>query len=75
MKLRTQLHCNPQNFIITMVMVLMMSCKEKEPYAVPTIVTLNVKDISITTATCGGYITDNGGGDVITSGLIWSTNS
>jgi uncharacterized protein (TIGR02145 family) len=57
-----------------MAMVLLMSCKEKEPYAVPTIYTLDVKDITTNSAKCGVYITDNGGGDVITSGLIWSTN-
>lgn len=38
---------------------------------VPTVITENITNITITTATGGGNVTDNGAGTVITRGICW----
>lgn len=42
---------------------------------VPQLTTHLVEGIGTTEATCGGTITDNGGSEVITKGLCWSTHA
>ena len=39
----------------------------------PTIITNSVADITSTSATCGGNVTDDGGGTVYARGICWST--
>ncbi len=51
--------------------LLMHSCLKKE---VPTLETSTIKNITGTTATSGGSITDEGSGTVIAKGLCWSTD-
>lgn len=41
----------------------------------PTVSTANVTNITQTTATCGGNVTNNGGGTVTARGVCWSTSS
>lgn len=41
--------------------------------ALPTVITSDVSDITFTTATCGGEITDDGGEEIETRGICWST--
>ena len=41
---------------------------------IPTLTTAEVTNITGATATCGGNITDNGGLNVITRGVCWSTS-
>lgn len=48
-----------------------ISCKKQE---VPIVVTSAVTNINITTAKCGGTITDEGSGTVTERGVCWSTN-
>ena len=40
----------------------------------PTLTTLSVSSISLTTANCGGNITNSGGGIVTSRGIVWSKN-
>lgn len=49
---------------------LFTNCKKKE---VPVLTTTQVSNISGTTASCGGEITDEGSGSIISKGLCWST--
>ena len=44
------------------------SCEKKE---VPTVATYEVTTITATTATCGGTITDEGSGTIISRGVCW----
>jgi len=44
-------------------------CKKKE---VPSLITSEIKNITGTSATCGGDITDEGSGTVIERGICWS---
>ena len=40
----------------------------------PTVITNAVSSITSTSATCGGNVTDDGGGDVTARGVCWSTS-
>ena len=42
-------------------------------YGVPTVSTSNVTDISYTTATCGGNVTDDGGKNITERGICYTT--
>ena len=42
------------------------------PATVPSIGTRSIKDITITSATCGGIITNNCGSNIIARGIVWS---
>lgn len=42
---------------------------------VPTVTTNNMSNITQTTATCGGNVTNDGGNPVTARGVCWSTNS
>lgn len=50
---------------------LFTGCKSGNP---PTVVTSPVTDITLTTASSGGNITDDGGSAVISRGICWSTD-
>jgi hypothetical protein len=53
---------------------LIYSCKKDAPTK-PTISTTTVSDISYTTATSGGSISDNGGTPLISQGVCWNTSA
>jgi uncharacterized protein (TIGR02145 family) len=51
------------------------SCKDDEPVPTKPVLTTNeVTDITRHTATCGGYITSDGGALITARGICWSTN-
>ncbi len=50
-------------------LIILTSCKKD---TVPTVNTLQVTDITNTTASCGGDILDDGGDEIIESGICWS---
>jgi len=47
------------------------SCKKEA--TLPIVTTTDVSDITQTTASAGGTVTDDGGGAVINRGVTWST--
>ena len=58
-------------------MLIMNSCKEKADLTVPTaplLTTTYVSRITQTTALSGGYISDDGGGEITDRGICWSTD-
>ena len=46
-----------------------------ESVALPTVTTNNVTNITQTTATCGGNVTNDGGGTITRRGIVWSTHT
>ena len=54
------------------ILSLLYACEKKE---IPTILTDEIDDITATTATCGGIITDEGSSAVIARGVCWSTEA
>ncbi len=60
-----------------LIVLLIAGCsKEKEvPVEISTISTLSVTEITTTRATSGGNITNDGGGNIISRGLVWSTSA
>ncbi len=45
-----------------------------DDYSMPTVTTNDVTNITATSATCGGNVTDDGGLDVTARGVCWSTS-
>lgn len=60
-------------FILVSVFIV-YSCKKDDDKSVPVITTTEVIEITQTTATSGGTITDDGGALVAVRGVCWSTN-
>lgn len=56
-------------------LILTMSCEKEDPVELPTLSTLSVSEITGTTAKSGGNITDDGGGEINSRGLVWGTSS
>lgn len=50
------------------------SCKKEVDSTLPTITTTALSEITDTSATTGGSITNNGGSDITSSGVCWSTS-
>ena len=59
-------------FFIALVCTLLIGCKP-DP-VLPTVETTAVTEVTQTSATTGGVITNNGGADVTSRGVCWSTN-
>ena len=59
---------------ITLILLagLLISCKK---HVVPSVTTSEIKDISGTSALCGGTLTDEGSHTVTALGVCWSTNN
>jgi uncharacterized protein (TIGR02145 family) len=51
----------------------LISCKKETPKTVPTITAKAVSDITANSATAGGEVTDDGGADVVSRGVCWSS--
>lgn len=68
--------CTVIAFIVTFLFILLMfnSCIQEETYSKATIETSQVTLLTEATATCGGIITANGGSDITTCGVCWSTS-
>ena len=64
----------------TFIIILLSTCCKKEepnpePATIPSISTTNVSAIKITSATCGGNVSNDGGTPIIVRGVCWSTQS
>ena len=58
-------------FILSLVAALLLSCgKDAEK---PTVKTLDVAEVTDTTAVCAGEIISNGGAEITSKGVCWST--
>lgn len=58
-------------FILSLVVALLLSCgKDAEK---PTVKTLDVAEVTDTTAVCAGEIISNGGAEITSKGVCWST--
>lgn len=53
-------------------MVISQYCREEN--SIPVVITLNVSEITHSSAMSGGDVKDNGGSDVIARGVCWDTN-
>jgi hypothetical protein len=65
------------HLVISILIVLffsLSSCKKEKPVA-PVLTTAIITEISYTTATSGGEVTNNGGAMIVTRGICWSTSS
>ena len=65
---------------IMLALVLLCSCSDDSTTGpseskAPTVTTLNVSAVTMTTAECGGNITSDGGANVTARGVCWSTNT
>ncbi len=61
--------------VVLMSMVVIVGCSddETEPVRPPTLTTLSVSDITENSAKSGGHISDDGGGEILLRGVVWST--
>jgi len=59
-------------FVLILYILLINSCGEE---VAPTVITSEVTNITGTSATCGGTITDEGSGEILLRGVCWSTIS
>lgn len=50
-------------------------CKKEDPAQLPIVSTTPATNITVSTATSGGTITDDGGATVTANGVCWSTNT
>lgn len=57
--------------LMMLISTLFMSCKKD--LEKPTVGTLDVTDVTATTAMCGGSITSNGGAEITAKGVCWAT--
>jgi len=57
--------------VLLITLIVTHSCK-KEKGEIPTLTTLDVTNITGTSATCGGTITDEGSGTIVERGVCWS---
>lgn len=55
-------------------LTLTFSCKKEAPKVIPTLITATISNITSTTATGGGSITNDGGAAVTVRGVCWSLN-
>jgi hypothetical protein len=61
--------------IITVLLISSYSCKKDDtPKAIPTVTTMGIINQSLTSIKSGGIVTDNGGSDITSCGLCWSSN-
>jgi uncharacterized protein (TIGR02145 family) len=59
--------------VMLLFMLGLASCKKEEPVNQATISTLSVTNITTNTAQSGGNITSDGGGEITSRGMVWST--
>ena len=59
------------------IILMLTMCKKKEEITtqdLPVVTTQEVTEIGISSAICGGEVTDDGGVAVMARGVCWSTN-
>lgn len=54
--------------------LILFSCKKDETNTIPTVTTSEITNLSDTSVTCGGEITNDGGAEITAKGICWSTN-
>jgi uncharacterized protein (TIGR02145 family) len=59
--------------VMGFVLIHINSCKKEENKQIPTIVTASITNITDTSATCGGNVTNDGGATVTVKGVCWGT--
>jgi hypothetical protein len=59
-------------FLVIASIIIMQSCKKKS--SLPVITTINVSEITQTSAESGGEVTDDGGGTITERGVCWSNS-
>jgi len=52
---------------------IVISCKKDPPKSIPTLITLDLSNLTTTTAVSGGTITSDGGAPVTARGICWSS--
>jgi uncharacterized protein (TIGR02145 family) len=64
-----------QSLIFMIVILIFSSCKiyESDSLTVPVLTTIEISNITQTSANCGGIIESNGGSTITTRGVCWST--
>jgi len=60
--------------IAALLLTLTLSCKKDPPKVIPTLSTVSAVNITTTSATSGGTITNDGKSPVTSRGVCWSTN-
>jgi uncharacterized protein (TIGR02145 family) len=60
--------------LLAALLLTLASCEKEEPVKLATLSTLSVTNITTNTAQSGGNITSDGGGDITSRGVVWSTN-
>jgi hypothetical protein len=60
---------------LLLIMALFSCKKEAVPAAVPILITFDVTNIMVTTATCGGTISDERSAPVLSRGVCWGTGN
>jgi len=58
--------------IIAALVFTMANCKKEKPEVPPTLTTLDVNNITWVSALSGGEITNDGGGEIFSRGVVWS---
>ena len=57
--------------VLTIALILVTACKKEEPATKPSLSTTPVTNITTTTATSGGLISDDGGATITANGVCW----
>jgi hypothetical protein len=65
---------NKYIFRITALVILIASQSCKDKTAIPTLTTVAISEITQTSATSGGKISDNGGSEITARGVCWNTS-
>jgi uncharacterized protein (TIGR02145 family) len=60
-------------FVLGICLLIVSGCKKEDEATKPLVSTLQVTDITFTTATCGGNISSDGGDAVTARGVVWGT--
>jgi len=75
MKVKAKIIYLPVILCIGVILAISIGCEKEEEIVLPTITTAEVTDITSTTATSGGNVTDDGNGDITSRGLVWATST
>ncbi|NOU17154.1 MAG: hypothetical protein HOO91_06305 [Bacteroidales bacterium] len=67
-------HLTHTLIFLSIISILFSSCKKKDEAIAPTVTTTDVTEITQNTVKSGGTITSNGGAEIKTYGVCWSTN-
>jgi hypothetical protein len=60
-------------FIVLVLIILFNSCKKEDKIKLPVVETVIITNITVSSAVSGGNITDDGGAEIISRGVCWSS--